>query len=229
MLLPKIVFMCLVSYILAGCGGGPTPRLIDLVEKEGLSHKELSLATDELWQVSKVGLVVHSDDTAQNAAPALISQYLETLTRRTEEFLRQRCSFREIVIQPLLSKPVTLSQELKVQGQRLQIPYEIVVVFSSREKAGPEKIGEATMMTQMGGTVIENSAIVEIGILRVADFKMVFMAQGLGTESLEQLDVPIGSNRPSPTNAREILRARAGQYALDRALNHLGSACQSGK
>jgi len=63
----------------------------------------------------------------------------------------------------------------------------------------------------------------------VGDFKMVFMAQGSGTESLEQLDVPIGSNRPSPTNGREILRARAGQNALDRVLSSLGAACQSGK
>ena len=78
------------------------------------------------------------------------------------------------------------------------------MVFSSRERSGPETIGEATMMTQMGWTVIENSAIAEVGILRMADFKMVFLAQGSWTVSLEQLDVPIGSNQPSPTDAREI-------------------------
>ena len=92
--------------------------------------------------VSRIGLVVHSDATAQNAAPAIISEYLETLTRRTEEFLRQHCSFQEIVTVPPLSQPVNFSQELKVQGQRLHVPYVIVVVFSSREKTGPEKIGK---------------------------------------------------------------------------------------
>jgi len=225
MTLPKIGFMCLLGYILSGCGGGPPHRLIDLVGEDAMSP----LANDEWWQVSKIGLVVHSDATAQNAAPAIRSEYLETLTRRTEEFLRQRCSFHEIVTLPPLSMSVPLSQELKAQGPRLQVPYEIVVVFSSREKGGPEKIGEATMMTQMGGTVIENSALAEVGILRVSDFKMVFWSQGSGTESLEQLDAPIGANQPSPTDAREILRARAGQHALDRALDHLGQACQSGK
>jgi hypothetical protein len=178
--------------------------------------------------VSKIGLVVHSDATAPHAAPAILSEYLETLTRRTEAFLRERCSFHEISTVPPLSKPVTMSQDLKVQGQRLQVPYEIVVVFSSREKAGPEKIGEATMMTQMGGTVIENTAMAEVGILRVSDFKIVFLASGRGTESLEQLDAPIGTNQPSISDARDILRARAGQQALDRALEHLGSACQGG-
>jgi len=48
----------------------------------------------------------------------------------------------------------------------------------------------------------------------------------LGTESLEQLDAPLGTNRPSAREARDVLRARAGQQALDRALERIGSACQ---
>ncbi|MEJ2230438.1 MAG: hypothetical protein P8X46_04565 [Nitrospirales bacterium] len=228
MTLLKIFFTCFVGSILAGCGAGPTPRLMDLVGEEAFTHGGLSPKNDEWRQVPKIVLVVHADATAKHAAPAIHPEYLETLTRRTEKFLRQRCSFQEILIVPPLSTPGTFSQDLKVQGQRLQVPYEIVVVFSSREKAGPEKIGEATMMTQMGGTVIENTAMAEVGILRVSDFKMVFLASGLGTESLEQLDAPIGTNRPSISDARDILRARAGQQALDRALEHLGSACQGG-
>lgn len=227
--LSKILFTCLLSYTLAGCGAGPTPRLIDLVGEEAFVDRELLPVNDEWMQMSSIGLVVHSDATGTNAAPPILSGYLETLARRTEEFLRQRCSFREILPVPPLSWPVNVSQELKIQGQRLQVPYEMVVLFSSRERAGPQKIGEATMMTQMSGTVIENSALAEVGILRVSDFKMVFWAEGLATESLEQLDVPIGANRPSAPDARGILRARAGQQALDRALEHLGSACQRGK
>jgi len=172
--------------------------------------------------------VVHADATARNAAPAIISEYLETLTRRTEEFLRQRCSFQEIAIVPSLSNSGNFSQELNVQRQRLHVPYEIVILFSSRETVGPEKIGEATMMTQMSGTVIENSALAEVGIFRVSDSRLVFYASGLGIESLEQLDVPMGKNRPSSANARDLLRARSGQQALDHALEHLGAVCQNG-
>ena len=36
------------------------------------------------------------------------------------------------------------------------------------------------MMTQMGGTVIENSAMAEVGVLRVSDFQMVFSDTGVG-------------------------------------------------
>lgn len=227
--LSKVLFTCLLGYTLTGCVGGPPPRLMDLVGEEAFTHGGLSPKNDEWRQVPKIGLMVHADATAQHAAPAIHPEYLETLTRRTEKFLRQRCSFQEILTVPPSSTPGTFSQDLKVQSQRLPVPYEIVIVFSSRERAGPEKIGEATMMTQMGGTAIENTAMAEVGILRVSDFKMVFLASGRGTESLEQLDAPIGTNRPSMSDARDILRARAGQQALDRALEHLGSACQSGK
>jgi hypothetical protein len=225
----KIFFLCFCGHILAGCGEGPTPRLLDLVGKDAFPSKELRSENVEWMRVPKIGLVVLSDATGENAAPAIISRYLETLTRRTEEFLKERCSFQEILIVPSLSKPVNLSQELQVQGQRLQIPYEVVVVFSSRERIGPEKIGEATMMTQMGGTVIENSAMAEVGILRISNFHMVFLASGWGTDTLEELDIPIGSYLPSTTDARDILRARAGQQALDRALEHVESVCQSVK
>ena len=220
---------------LAGCGAGPTPRLIDLVGEEAFAHRVTPSkapefpGNDEWRHISKIGLVVHSDATGQNAAPAIISGHLETLARRTEKFLRERCSFLEVLIAPLLSMPVNFSQEVKVQGQRLQVPYTLVVLFSSRERSGPQKIGEATLMTQMTGTVIENSALAEVGILRVSDLKMVFWAEGLATETLEQLAVPIGTNQPSAAEARDILRAQAGQQALDRALERLGSACQPGK
>ena len=223
MTLSTILVTCLLGYALAGCGAGPPPRMLDLVGEDAFSEPS---GNDEWWQVSHIGLVVHSDVTAQNAAPAITAEYLETLSHRTEEFLKQRCSFHEILTFSPLSQPVNFSQELKVQSQWFQAPYIIVVVFSSREQAGPAKFGEATMMTQMGGTIIENSAMAEAGVLRVSDFKMVFWTLGRWHESLEQLSVPIGKNRLSAIEARDLLRARAGQEALDRALEHVGAACQ---
>ena len=223
-----ILFGCVVPFILAGCGAGPTPRLSDLVGKEAFEHRGISSKNGEWTGLPNIGLIVHSDTTAQNAAPAISSTYLETLSRRTGNFLRQHCSFQEIVSRPLFSRPLNFSQELKNHSRRLHVPYAIVVVFSSREKTGPVKIGEATMMTQMSGTIIENSALAEVGILRLSDFQMVFRSQGLGAESLEQLDVPIGKNRPSALEARDILRAQAGQQALDRALEYVGAVCQPG-
>lgn len=226
MTLSKLLCLCVLAFTLLGCGAGPTPRLIHLVGKEAFESQELSSKNGEWLRVPTIGLVVHADDTAQNSAPAIISRYLETLTRRTETFLRQRCAFQDIVTVPPFPPAVNFSQELKVQGQSLHVPYIIVVVLSSREKTGPVTIGEATMMTQMSGTGIENSALAEVGILRLSDFQLVYWTQGRGFESLEQLDVPIGKNRPSAIEARDLLRAGAGQQALDRALEHVGTACQ---
>ncbi len=220
------LFMCVLISLMAGCGDGSTPRLMDLLGQEAFASQELSRKNGEWPRVSTIGLIVHADATGGDAAPVIIAEYLETLTRRTEEFLRHRCSFQNIMTVPRLSQPVNFARELKVQGQHLRLPYEIVVVFSSRENTGPVKIGEATMMNQMGGMVIENSAIAEVGILRLSDFQMVYWTQGRASESLEQLDVPIGKNRPSVMEARDILRARAGQQALDRALEQVGADCE---
>ena len=220
-------FVSLWVFPLAGCGSDPTPRLGDLVGK-GAGQMTGSLpATEEWTRVSRIGLAVHSDATGQNAAPVITPEYLETLTRRTVGFLRQRCPFKEIVNVPLSNNVGDLSGDLKTQGRRLNLPFHVVVVLSSREHAGPEKIGEATMMTQMSGRVVENSAMAELGVFRVSDGYLVFQVAGRARESLEQLDVPIGENQPSAGQALDILRAQAGQQALDRALEEVGAVCRS--
>jgi hypothetical protein len=226
----RFFLLGLFAYILTGCGGGPTPRLLDLLEKDGMSDVMSSRKQHPGsmgWvQASKIGLVVHSDAIAPNAAQPIIPAYLETLTRRTQEFLIQHCDIQEIpVVSPLVNRG-NFFRELEGQAHRLQVPYVMVIILSSREKTGPEKLGEATMMTQMSGTVMENSALAEAGILEVPGFNMLFMTSGQATETLEQLDVPIGQNRPLATDARDILRARAGQQALDRALEPVGSDCR---
>ena len=229
MILFTLFFVGLSILVLAGCGADPTPRLVDLVGPEAVEPKGPLPQPEEWTRASKIGLMVYSDATAQGAAPALSPEYLETLTRRTENFLKQRCAFQEVLNVPQPSQPGTFSQVLKIQGQHLQVPYHVVVVLSSREQASPEKIGEATMMTQMSGTVVENSAMAEVGVLRGSDLTIVLLAQGKGTEYLEQLDVPIGRNQPSAEEAREIMRAQAAQQALDRALESVATVCQKGK
>lgn len=227
---PSIIFLTgLVGFILAGCGAGPTPRLIALVGKEALEPGGSPVERGAWTRFPQIGLVVFSDATAQNAAPAITTRYLETLARRTEEFLRQRCALQEVVPVTVTSQQGDLAWELKALGDRLQFSYLVLVVLSSSERTGPEKFGEATMMTQMSGSVMENTALAEVGVLHLSPFKIVFLASGTGTEILEQLDAPIGEALFSTTTAQDIVRARAGQYALDRALDHLGSACRNRK
>jgi hypothetical protein len=226
-----ILLACLLGPALTGCGGGVAPRLMDLVGKDAfvqggtLPETSTSIESEEWRKVPAIGLMVHSDATGTHAAPPIRSTDLDILARRAEAFLRQRCSFQEIVPVRPLSQPVNLPQELKSQGPHVSVPYVMVIVFSSREMARPEKMGHATMMTQMVGTVIENTALVEIGILRLSDFTMVFSKSGRANDRLEQLAAPIASDGMPPEDARALLRAQTGQQALDRALYHVGSGC----
>lgn len=215
--------------LVAGCGGGPPPRMASLIGQETFQSPDPASRNHEWASLSTIGLVVHSDETGPGAAPAITNHYLETLTRRTEKFLKQHCLFQDILTVSLDSQPGNFSKALESRFRNPPVSHLILVVFSGRERVGPEKIGEATVMTQMSGTVIEHSALAEVGVYRQSDKKMVFTVSGWGTESLEQLDAPIGSSQPSPSEARDILRARSGQEALDRALEQLAGACQQKK
>ena len=81
-------------------------------------------------------------------------------------------------------------------------------------------------MTQMSGTTFENMALAEVVLLDLADYAVTFALPGSATETLEILDAPIGDGQPSREQSLEILRAQAGQQALDRSLNFFGQWCE---
>ncbi|MGD9852585.1 MAG: hypothetical protein AB7T38_15100 [Nitrospirales bacterium] len=224
-----IFFLGYLVVLVAGCGAGPPPRMASLIGQEAFQNPGPASQSREWTRLSKVGLVVYSDEAGPDAAPAISGHYLETLTRRTEEFLKQHCPFQVILSVPDLSYSVDFSRALESALQHSSVSHQILVVFSGRERVGPEKIGEATVMTQMNGTLVEHSALAEVGVFRISDRKMVYSISGRGAESLEQLDAPIGQQQPSPRDARGILRAQAGQQALDRALEQFAVVCQPEK
>lgn len=175
--------------------------------------------------------MVHSDTTGPGAAPAISLAFLETLSRRTEEFLTQHCLVSSVVpiTLPSSTQPAQLQQELISRGQEHGISHILLVILSSREYSGPVTLGEERMMTQMSGTTFENMALAEVALLDLADYAVAFDLAGAATETLEVLDVPIGEGRPSRAESLDILRAQAGQQALDKSLNILGKRCHSAR
>jgi len=211
--------------ILVGCVEGPQPRLNALFGTQIYHHQQ----PDPVWpQLQRIGLVVYSDTSGPNAAPAISPAFLETLNRRTEEFLTQRCGVVSVVpiALPSLTQPARLQQELISRGQEHGISHLLLVILSSREYSGPVTLGEARMMTQMSGTTFENMALAEVVLLDLADYAMTFDLAGSATETLEVLDAPIGEGQLSPAESLDILRAQAGQQALDKSLNRLGKRCR---
>ena len=127
---------------------------------------------------------------------------------------------------PSSTQQPQIRQELIANGLEKGFSHLLLVVLSSRELSGPVTLGEERMMTQMSGTVIENTALAEVALLRLADYVMTFVIASSATETLELLDAPIGKGQPTPEQSLEILRAQAGQQALDRSLSVLGQWCK---
>jgi len=214
-------FLCV---ILVGCIESPQPRLSALFGTQIYQHQQHG----SVWpQLQRIGLVVHSDPTGPGAAPAISPAFLETLSRRTKEFLTQQCGVSSVVpiAFPSLTQPAQLQQELIARGQEHGISHLLLVILSSREYSGPVTLGEDRMMTQMSGTTFENMALAEVVLLDLADYAVTFDQPGSATETLEILDAPIGEGLPSRAESLDILRAQAGQQSLDRSLNILGKRC----
>ncbi len=73
-------------------------------------------------------------------------------------------------------------------------------------------------MTRMSGVLIENEGTAELALLHGASGKIARLAEGHGSESMEQLEAPIGEDYPRKEDAKDILRANAAEKALDQAL-----------
>lgn len=218
-------FLCV---ILVGCVEGPHPRLNALFGKQIYHHQQ----PDLVWpQLQRIGLLVHSDPTGPGAATAISPDFLETLRRRTEEFLIEQCGVSSVIpiVLPSSTQPGQLQQELISRGQEHGISHFLLVIFSSREYSAPVTLGEERMMTQMSGMTFENMALAEVALLDLADYAVAFDLAGAATETLEVLDAPIGEGRPSRAESLDILRAQAGQQALDKSLNILGKRCHSAR
>ncbi len=208
-----------------GCGEGPHPRLSTIFGAQASQQ----LQPDPGWpQLERVGLVVHSDTTGPGAAPSISQPFLETLGRRSEEFLVQRCVVSSVVpiTFPSSTPHAQIRRELIARGKEHGLSHLLLVVLSSRESSGPVTLGEERMMTQMRGTAVENTALSEVALLRLADYVVIFDLPGLATETLELLDAPIGNDQPTRKESLDILRAQAAQQALDRSLHVLGQRCE---
>ncbi len=222
-----LVRICVLMFLLlfVGCAGGPHLRLNALVGYQ--AYQELPPGSS--WpQVKQVGLLVHSDTTGPGAAPAIVQNFLETLGRRTQNVLTTRCGVSAVV--PIAFQPVSqkdsIQQTLQAKGKDNHLSHVVLVVLSSREHAAPATLGEERMMTQMSGTVIENTALAEVAALRLADFRVLFAIPASATETLELLDAPLGTQPLSREESLSILRAQAAQQALDKSLNVFGEWCE---
>ena len=127
-----------------GCGTGPSSRVMDLVGEQAFERQQAGRGT-MAWsplKLKKIGLVVHSDSTGPDAAPAISSTHLATLTNRTEVFMAEQCSLSDFVPMtfPSATNREQIQQELISQGQSHGVSHIVIVVLSSREHSDRKSV-----------------------------------------------------------------------------------------
>ena len=211
-----------------GCVTAPSSRMASVlglpVDKEMVAnHPVLRWPNDQT-----VGLMALSDDSGPNAAPAISSAMLSRLSQRTQVNLGKRCATPEIknISHSGLGGRQSLSSLIDIaKGHKVESL--VIAMFSSTETTEPATFGEARMMTQMPGSTTHNSALVELALIDVDQGVVMIQANGQATESLDRLNAPLGNDQRTNEEALDILRANAGQQALDRALTEFTRGCRN--
>ena len=117
-----------------------------------------------------------------------------------------------------------------------------MVLTSSEEVKTPAYLDASSPdVGILPGNEIENFALVEMALVDLQSGKSLIQAHGRSYALLEQLDVPLESNRyplvkgssltnriyPTDDMALEVLRAVAMEEALDQAIMQFGNAWRS--
>ena len=123
-----------------------------------------------------------------------------------------------------------------------EIEVALVVLSSSKEVKGPARFDVLPEVSFVNGSQIDNHAMVELALLDLSSGKLLLQSQGTSYATLEQLDIPLASNRyprvrgsdqinpiyPEEGKALETLRMVALSEALDQAVLKLSTQWPEG-
>ncbi len=167
----------------------------------------------------KAGLLVVTDTSTPDSAPPLSESMSALMVDLVRESLEQDLPIHVIKVLPPPQIP-SLERPTNVLelGRRHEVDHLILAIHTSRDLEMPTYLGQGRMMTQLTGVTVVNDAMVEMALLDVKNERVVVQAQGEGSETMEELDTPIGTNQPSKEEARDILRINAAKNALDRTM-----------
>lgn len=217
----SLVLSILVGTLLiVGCQSQAPPRLpLYIGQVEGLHDAQGQRPQSLPSSINTVGVLLITDSSFPNAAPSLSPAMLEILENRLVKKIDEYFSLEVKAIrfdQPLQPTGDVTSMTHLAKSHNLD--FMLLAILSSTEIESHIEIGEETMMTRMSGVEIENVGKAELALLHVDSGHMALHAAGEGSDSMEQLEVPIGADYPRKEDAKDILRANAAEKALDQAL-----------
>ncbi len=167
----------------------------------------------------KAGLLVVTDTSTLDSAPPLSESMSALMVDLVRESLEHELPIHVVKVLPT---PEILAKEHPINvlelGRRHEVDHVVLAIHTSRDFETPSYFGQGRMMTQLTGVTVVNDAMVEMALLDVKNERVLIQAHGQGSEAMEELDTPIGTNQPSKEEARDILRINAAKNALDRTM-----------
>lgn len=236
----------LIGSVLLASGCSGTPQRLQ-------THFEPEADASEVIQRK---LAVHSDDRLPVGMVLVLDEdYSHVSLVGLEDGWPQFTARAKHAVQDLI--PVTMQEVIRLDeipagekahllqglGETTKAELVLVVLPSSREARGPAQFDVLPEVSRLNGYQVDNYASVELGLLDLKSGKLLLVAQGTSFATLEQLDVPLASNRyprvrgsamtspifPSEDRALGTLRMVALNEALDQAVMKLSEKWKEGQ
>jgi hypothetical protein len=185
-------------------------------------------------QKLQVGLAFVPDVVQSNPPTSLSDDSLARFTARTKFELENKVplEIQKVVRLETLQKGKSVEQ-LKGLAKDEKFDFVILILTSSEEVTTPAYLDASSPdVGILPGNEIKNYALVEVALVDLQSGKSLIQAHGRSYALLEQLDVPLESNRyplvrgsamtnrmyPTDDMALEVLRTVALEEALDQAI-----------
>ncbi len=226
----------MLFFFIGGCGGvSPSSQLPTLLEQEprptSVMQGKLSESPQEKLQVGLA--LVHAESTSD--PPTTLSEdSLVRFAARTKSQLENKLPLEiQKVVRLETLHPGKSVEQIKNLAQDESFEFVILILTSSEETKTPAYLDASSPdVGILPGNKIQNYALVELAFVDLQSGKSLIQAHGRSYALLEQLDVPIESNRyplvqgsartnrfyPTDDMALEVLRTVALEEALDQAI-----------
>ena len=223
-------------FIIGGCAGASPPsHMPALLEQEPRPNSVMQgIISETPGQRLPVGLALVPDVQKTESLTPLSEGALTRFTVITKSKLESTIplDIQEVVRLERFQRGKGV-EELKGLSKDDQVDFVILILTSSEEVKTPAYLdASAPDVGILPGNEIENYALVEVALVDIRSGRSLIQAHGRSHARLEQLDVPIESNRyplvqgsahtnryfPSDDMAIDVLRTVALEEALDQAL-----------
>lgn len=240
-----LALVIVLLHLMSGCSSPSPHRIQSHFESEPQASTvikgKLSAYSQDRLPVG-LAIVLHADS----------SQAPMALTEKTWPQFAARVNHKVQGLIPVTMKEVVQLDEipsgerdilLKGMGENSPIEMVLVVLPSGHEVKGPAHFDVLPEVGTLNGHQTENHATVELGLLDFKSGKLLLQSKGTSYATLEQLTIPLGSNRyprvrgsamtspiyPEEGKALETLRMVALNEALDQAVMKLSGKWHEGQ